>query len=117
MTTEPAASLADLVATSRAVTAHAGKKKKVELIAAFLARVTPAERAIAAGYVAGEIRQKLGVGYAIVHEVLGETAPAPATSLSIADVDLALDEIAGAHGQGSAALRRRALGRPMSRAD
>src|SRR5690349_7861353 len=111
-----AASLADLVATSKAVTANAGKKKKVELIAAFLARVAPPERAIAAGYVAGEVRQKLGVGYAIVHEVLGETAPAPETSLSIGDVDRALDEIAGARGAGSAALRRRAPGGLMSRA-
>src|SRR5690349_25117694 len=95
-TTEPVpATLADLVETSKAVTANAGKKKKVELIAAFLARVAPPERAIAAGYVAGEVRQKLGVGYAIVHEVLGETAPAAEASLSIGDVDRALDEIAG----------------------
>jgi DNA ligase-1 len=118
MTTTDAApaTLADLVATSRAVAGKPGKKDKIELIAALLRRARPDEHAVIACLIAGQVRQKLGVGYAIVHEVLDATPAAATSTLTVADVDRAFDELAAAAGAGSAGTRRRVLGELVARA-
>jgi DNA ligase 1 len=108
--------LAELVATSRAVAGKPGKKDKVALLAQLLARALPDERALVAGYLAGQVKHKLGVGYAIAHEVMNETSPAAAPSLTVADVDRAFAVLAGASGAGSAGVRRTTLAALLSRA-
>jgi DNA ligase-1 len=109
--------LAALVETSRAVAATSGKKQKVEHLAALLGRVAPDERAIAASYLAGAVRQdKLGASYATVHDVLAATAAAPAASLTIVEVDRVLADLAAQRGAGSATARKRLLGGLLARA-
>jgi DNA ligase-1 len=102
--------LADLVDTSGAVAQSAGRKRKVELLAACLRQLGPDERAIGASYLAGEVAHKTGVGYAIAYEVASEAAPAAAPYLPLGEVDRRFAEIAALRGEGSARARRDALG-------
>ncbi|HZN20835.1 MAG TPA: ATP-dependent DNA ligase [Micromonosporaceae bacterium] len=99
---------ADLAATSAAVAATSGRKAKIELLAGALRRLPPAEVAAGAAYLAGELRQRqIGVGWASLRD-LPPAAPAPPT-LSVADVDAALDAIGAEGGPGSQARRRERL--------
>ncbi len=104
----------ELALTSAKIAATAGKKKKVELLAACLARLGPDERAIAARYLAGVVPQKLGIGYAAVHELA--VPPAAAASLEITEVDRRFTELAALGGAGSATVRKGQLGALFARA-
>ena len=84
-----------------------------------LRALEPDEIPIAVGFLSGVPRQgRVGVGYATVHgSAAPGTAPgAPGPSLSIADVDHAIDEIEAAVGAGSQARRRAVLTSLLHRA-
>src|SRR5688572_6904895 len=108
--------LSELVACSTAVAAVRARSKKTGTIGALLAAAPAAERALAALYLAGQLRQaRLGAGHAQIGAALG-TAPARAPSLSLRDVDDALAAIAALHGAGSARGRQQALAQLFGRA-
>ncbi len=90
--------------TSRAVAATRSRTEKVELIAALLRSAAPAERAVIADLSAGVLPQgRIGIGRRSLRADPATNAAEP--SLSVADVDARLTELAGLYGSGSA--RRR----------
>jgi DNA ligase-1 len=99
----------DLAATSAAVTATSGRRAKVELLAAALRGLDPDEIPAGSAYLAGELRQRqTGVGYASLRDL---PPPAEQPVLTVADVDVAIDEIAAVSGPGAQARRRELLNR------
>jgi DNA ligase-1 len=106
--------LAELVATSAQVTETSGRLKKIELLAQCLRQMNDDERAIGARYLAGELPQKTGIGYATVSEVMRQTPPATTTELSLTEIDRRFTSLADVRGTGSAAARREQLGALMS---
>ncbi|SCF07586.1 ATP-dependent DNA ligase [Micromonospora mirobrigensis] len=99
----------DLAATSAAVGATSGRRAKVELLAAALRSLDPAELPAGAGWLAGELRQRqTGVGYAALRDL---PSPAETPTLTVAGVDAAIDGIAAVAGAGSQARRRELLHR------
>ncbi|WP_431936964.1 ATP-dependent DNA ligase [Micromonospora sp. RP3T] len=100
---------AELAATSAAVGATGGRRAKVELLAAALRGLDPAEIAAGAGYLAGELRQRqTGVGWAGLRDL---PPPAAAPTLTVSGVDAAIEEISRVGGTGSQARRRELVGR------
>src|SRR4051794_1034532 len=98
----------DLAATSAVVAAISGRKAKVQLLADALRRLAGDEIAAGAAYLAGELRQRQrGVGWASLRAL---PPPAEAATLTVAQVDAAVEEIAGVAGAGSQARRRQLLG-------
>jgi DNA ligase-1 len=98
--------LAELARTSQRVAATPARLAKVHELAALLKILEPDEIAVAVNYLSGEIPQgKIGIGYATLRAAAA--ASAPAASLSVADVDRQLAELADIRGGGSTA--RRAL--------
>lgn len=108
--------LEDLVQTSAAVAATAGRLDKTSKLAALLTRVSPDDVPIAIGFLTGWPRQgKLGVGWAAVVSAR-EHAPATLSTLALHDVDRAFDQLMATRGKSSAAERARLLGELFSRA-
>ncbi|MBE2315474.1 ATP-dependent DNA ligase [Solirubrobacter sp. CPCC 204708] len=106
---------AELAAATEDVRAESGRLAKAERIAAALRGLAPDERAAGASYLAGSPRQRvLGVGWASLKE--DPPAPAAEASLTVAEVDAALERVASLSGAGSVAGRRAALGELMARA-
>lgn len=98
----------DLARTSAAVAATASRRAKIDLLARALRALPPEEILPGAAYLAGELRQRqTGVGYASLRDL---PPPAPAPTLTVADVDAAIAEIANVRGPGSQARRRELLG-------
>ncbi len=96
--------LADLAATSAAVAASSSRKVKVDLLAAALRRLPPAETAAGVAYLAGELRQRqIGVGWATLRDL---PAAAESPTLSVCTVDAVLDEVGRTTGPGSQTRRR-----------
>jgi ATP-dependent DNA ligase I len=107
--------LADLVTASRHVTETSSRSRKVAILAELLSGLEPDEVAVAAGLLSGTPRQgRFGVGYRTVYGI-AET-PAAEASLTIGDLDAAVDAIQAATGTGSAAARRQLLGALLGRA-
>jgi DNA ligase-1 len=105
---------ADLAAATEDVRAEPGRKAKVERLALALRGLAPEERRAGAGYLAGAPRQRvLGVGWAALRE---PPPPASEATLTVAEVDAALDRLAAISGSGSQAARRAALGALLARA-
>jgi DNA ligase-1 len=97
---------ADLASTSGAVTATTKRLAKVDLLAAALRGLEPAEVEPGSAYLAGELRQRqTGVGYAGLRDL---PPPADSATLTVGAVDAAIAEIAAVSGSGSQA-RRKAL--------
>jgi DNA ligase 1 len=106
--------LSELVEVSRQVADTRSRLEKVARLAACLARLEPAEREVGTAFLAGEARQgRIGVGWATLRDT--GTAPAESPSLTLGDVDAALDRIVSARGSGSAGTRARALGELFAR--
>jgi ATP-dependent DNA ligase I len=106
--------LRDLVDTSAAVGGTASRSEKVERLAAILRRLEPAEAPIAAAYLSGQLRQRqLGVGYASMRDL---PDPAAASSLTLLEVDAALEAVGLVSGRDSQAERRRQLAMLFARA-
>ncbi len=105
---------ADLAAATEDVRALSGRLAKVSRLAEALVALAPEERVAGAGYLAGTPRQRvLGVGWASMKE------PPPAAAeptLSVAEVDAALGDVAALAGAGSVAARRTALTALLPRA-
>src|SRR5690606_17309787 len=95
---------AELAATSAAVRAVSSRTAKVDLLAAALRRLAPDEIEAGAAYLAGELRQRqTGVGWATLRRL---PPPAASATLTVAQVDAAITEIAQVAGAGSQARRR-----------
>jgi DNA ligase-1 len=107
--------LRQLVDTSAAVAETSGRLKKTGLIADCLRAMDGGERAIGARYLAGEIPQKTGIGYATASEVARTTPPAGEPQLTLREVDQRLQDIAKLAGPGSATARKAQLGALLAR--
>jgi DNA ligase-1 len=107
--------LADVVAASRDVAGTSSRSAKVAIFAELLRRLDPGEVGAAVGFLAGTPRQgRVGVGYSTIQGV--GHAPAPEPSLTIEELDRAIDAVQAATGGGSAAARREILGDLLGRA-
>jgi DNA ligase-1 len=107
--------LAAVVDASRRVAATRSRSKKVEILSELLRGVDPGEVAICTGFLSGVPRQgRVGVGYATVYGI--DVPPAGEPSLTVADLDHAIDEIAADSGPGSATRRRALLNELLGRA-
>ncbi|HXP24760.1 MAG TPA: hypothetical protein VN891_03220, partial [Steroidobacteraceae bacterium] len=108
--------LAELVQASQRVGASAARRVKASELAALLKILTPGEIDIGVHYLSGEIPQgKIGIGYAAVRAAAAMPA-ADSPTLSVAEVDGKLSELAGMRGGGSAARRAAALQELFARA-
>ena len=99
--------LADLVATSGAVTSTRSRLAKVEAIAELLRRAAGDEIPIVVSYLSGDLRQRrTGVGWASLRDL-----PPPATkpTLAVADVDGAFARAAEASCPGYVVVRMLSL--------
>lgn len=106
---------AELVAASEAVAATRARTAKIAALAAAIAQADPEERAAAVALLAGEPRQgRFGVGWRTAYEL--EVAPAAEPSLTVAEVDAAIDALAACSGPGSQAERSRLLTAFLARA-
>jgi DNA ligase-1 len=100
--------LVDLVATSNAVASTRARSTKTAALAELLRRLAPDEVEAAVGFLTGEPRQgRIGVGWATVYRL--EVEPARTPSLTIAEIDHALDRIQATTGSGSNAGRQDVL--------
>ncbi|HXK24603.1 MAG TPA: ATP-dependent DNA ligase [Myxococcota bacterium] len=101
--------LLELVLTSAAVAATRARGEKQAALAALLRRLAQDEVEIAIGFLEGAPRQgRIGVGWRALESARAAPAASNA-SLSLRDVDLALDAFAALRGPGSAARREQAL--------
>ena len=106
--------LADIVRTSQAVAATSGRGAKIDCLAACLRRLEPNEAAIGVAYLSGQLRQRqIGVGWAALRNL---PPPAAAPSLSLVEVDAALERVGRLAGPDSQAARRRQLDELFGRA-
>jgi len=105
--------LARLVETSASVASTPSRLDKVRTLAACLVSLAPGEIEIAVHYLSGELPQgRIGVGYAMLREAASAAASEPqvsAPTLTITEVDQALDAVTALRGPGSAARRSEAL--------
>ncbi|MBK9179750.1 MAG: ATP-dependent DNA ligase [Acidimicrobiales bacterium] len=100
--------LADLVATSDAVAATRSRSAKVAALAELLRLLPPAQVAPAVGILTGNPRQgRVGVGWATLGGLDVPAASAP--SLTVGDLDRALDEIEATTGPRSVERRQAVL--------
>jgi DNA ligase 1 len=108
--------LAELVRASQRVGASAARKIKVRELSSLLRALAPEEIDTGVHYLSGEIPQgKIGVGFAAVHAAASAPA-AESETLTIAEVDQRLSELAAIRGGGSAARRAEVLKELFSRA-
>jgi DNA ligase-1 len=95
---------ADVAAASEAVAATPGRRDKAALLAACLRSASAAEVPVVAAWLSGRTRQRRpGVGWASLRTM---PPPAASASLTVTEVDAALERISAASGTGSATLRR-----------
>jgi DNA ligase 1 len=106
---------ADVVCASKQVAATSSRSRKVAILADLLGRLDAGEVPICVGFLSGVPRQgRVGVGYSTIYGI--ELAPAGEASLTVSDVDRAIDEVEQATGSGSAATRKRILVELLGRA-
>lgn len=108
--------LSDIVAVSRSIGETRARSDKIGLLAGCLRRAGPEDIEIAVALLSGEPRQgRIGLGPAVLRAAMPPTA-APAPTLTLAEVDVALDRIARARGPGSAEDRSRLARELLARA-
>ncbi len=96
-----------VVDTSAAVAGTSARGGKISLIADVLRAVAPEDLEVTATYLAGGIRQRrTGVDWGTLRTL---PAPSPTASLTVRDLDTALEHLAGLSGPGSATARRSAV--------
>src|SRR3954469_19149471 len=106
--------LADVVATSGAVSATRSRKAKVAAIADLLAATGTAELDIVVAYVGGTLRQRrTGLGW---RGLASLPPPASTPTLTVSEVHEAFDRIAALVGTGSQAARGAAVAALFGRA-
>ncbi|MEY2455352.1 MAG: ligase 1 [Acidimicrobiaceae bacterium] len=107
--------LADVVAASAAVTATASRSAKVAVLADVVQRAADEELPAVVGLLGGVARQgRIGVGWAMVGRI--DVPPATEPSLTVGDLDDALDRLEALNGPGSAGARDAALTSLFSKA-
>jgi len=108
--------LADLAEISRRVAGSSRRLEKIGALADGLRRLAPEEIEVAVAFLCGETRQsKLGVGPAIIVRARSAVAAA-SPSLTIGEIDQALERIAHTSGAGSIAAREQVLAALFARA-
>jgi DNA ligase-1 len=108
--------LEELVRTSAAVAGTSGRLDKIARLATLLGAASLDEVPIALGFLTGWPRQgRVGVGWATVAGAR-QQEPAESATLTLADVDRALEQLTTARGRNSVAERERILGDLLSRA-
>jgi ATP-dependent DNA ligase I len=101
--------LAEIVRASQRVGASASRKTKIRELSSLLRSLAPEEIDIGVHYLSGEIPQgKIGVGFSSVRAA-ARAPPTTRETLSIAEVDRRLTELAAIRGTGSAARRAASL--------
>lgn len=101
--------LAALVETSKQIASTTSRLKKQQLIATLLRQVNPQEVQLAVSYLAGEPRQgRTGISFTMLKGA-SQAPTADESSLTLPDLDRALDEIVAIKGSGSTAKRSNAL--------
>ncbi len=106
---------ADVVSASEQVGATSARSQKVAILAALLRGLAPDEVGACVGFLSGVPRQgRVGLGYSTMYGIRPPAADAP--SLTVGDVDRAIDEIERTSGSGSAAARQELLTQLLSRA-
>ncbi|MDQ3700427.1 MAG: ATP-dependent DNA ligase [Chloroflexota bacterium] len=104
----------ELVETSDAVASTAARGGKIERLAGCLRRLEPSEAPVGVAYLSGQILQRqIGVGPAALREF---TPPTDVPSLTLAEVDAALEGMARQVGPDSQGERRRRLAALLGRA-
>jgi DNA ligase-1 len=99
---------AELADASRRLAATSKRSEKAALLADVLRRASPDEVAVAVGVLTGAPRQgRIGVGWATLRDVRVEPATTP--SLTVLEVDAAVDRLAAMSGSGVNATRRALL--------
>ncbi|MBM7503821.1 ATP-dependent DNA ligase [Agromyces aurantiacus] len=107
--------LDELVATAERVASTRSRLAKVDALATLLGGLAPDEILPAVGFLTAKPRQgRVGVGWRGLAGAMGE--PASDATLTLLDVDEALDQLATASGAGSSAERARVLRELGSRA-
>lgn len=107
--------LSELVTATGEAAATSSRLAKIEVLARLLQSADPDEVAPLVGLLLASPRQgRLGVGWRGITAV--EATPAEAATLTVADVDRALDELAAVAGSGSAAARTALLAGLAARA-
>ncbi|MFN0154479.1 MAG: ATP-dependent DNA ligase [Gaiella sp.] len=100
--------LADVVDVSARVAGTSSRSLKTAILAELLGRLQASEVGFVTGFLCGLPRQgRVGVGYAMVYDVGSEPAAEP--SLTVAELDLAIERIEQMTGPGSAGARRELL--------
>jgi DNA ligase-1 len=106
--------LADLVATSQAVSATRSRKAKAASLAEALRQAEPEELETVVAYLGGTLRQRrTGLGWRGLSDL---PAPAPAPTLTVSEVHAAFDAISAIAGAGSQAARKAAVADLFGRA-
>jgi DNA ligase 1 len=101
--------LADLAETSNALAATRSRTAKVALLRACLLKLGPDERETGVAWLAGALPSgRLGFGPSAIYG-LRKVAPAPDTTLTIAQTRARLESLKAISGKGSAARRQAAL--------
>ena len=107
--------LADLVSASERMAATSSRSAKVGILAKLLRRLEPREVAPAVALLSGEPRQgRIGIGWATLAAL--ETSPATEPSLTVAELDSAIERLSATSGPGSVAARASTLGDVFARA-
>ena len=107
--------LAELVETSAKIASTQARNEKVAHLADLLRRLSPEEIGTGVAFLSGHPRQgRIGIGGAAVHAV--SASPAREPSLTLSEVDAALEGIASRTGPGSTAERARLLESLLTRA-
>lgn len=106
--------LSALVAASAAVAATSARREKVALLTKVLEQLTPDDAAIGVAYLSSGLRQRqIGVGYATLRDL---PDPSDTASLTLVDVDSALEAVGQVSGRDAVTERRRLLEALFARA-
>jgi DNA ligase 1 len=106
---------ADVVAASAQVALTSSRSRKVAILAELLRSLDVSEVPISVGFLSGVPQQgRVGVGYSTIYGI--ELRPAGEPSLTVSDVDRAIDQIEAAIGSGSVARRKQLLSELLGRA-
>src|SRR5919109_5162522 len=96
--------LADVAAASREVASTSSRSRKISILAELLGRLDPDEVPITVGFLSGVPRQgRVGIGYRTIYGI--DLTPAGEPSLTVREIDRAIDEIEATIGAGSTTRR------------
>jgi DNA ligase-1 len=107
--------LSDVVGASKEVADTSSRFRKVVVLAELLRRLDRSEVPIAVGFLSGLPRQgRVGIGHSTIYGIKGTAAPE--ASLTVDDLDRAIDGVGQATGVGSSVRRKQILGDLLGRA-